>query len=158
MFCSCIDDSHCLVALHPRSNHYKLYQDRKRKEQERFNSLIMTLFIPRLSAARFERPRTPAAPNSPSPSSPLAIYSQKSPRRSGRAGDHCTGGQGDRDVTSAVQRDKPSPGRVRDHPAPSQPLLSLPSSILSSAFSGGVATAPHGDQLSASGRMKPWFW
>lgn len=59
MFCSCTDDSHCLVALHPRSNHYKLHRDRKRKEQERFNSLIMTLFIsPAHGCAFREAPRT----------------------------------------------------------------------------------------------------
>lgn len=72
MFCSCTEGSRCLVALHPRSNHYKLYQDRKRKERESFNFPIMTLVV---SCARcsalpsLRQPWASAAPR-PAPAAP----------------------------------------------------------------------------------------
>lgn len=82
MFCSCTDGSHCLAAPHPRSNHYKLHQDRKRKEQERFNSPIMTLFISPARGRVFQgASRTgpsQAAQNSPPSSSLPAVRHQKS--------------------------------------------------------------------------------
>lgn len=72
MFCSCTEDLHCLVVLHPRSNHYKLYQDRKRKEQERFNFPIMTLFISPARGCSFKGASRagpwPTARSSPPPS------------------------------------------------------------------------------------------